>query len=492
VVVLPPAAQPPAAAVFFSVKKRSLSKTVFFSAFAGSIVAQILPFLAIGVLVVVSVLVAGIFGSDAFTTTERLISAPELAPRNWAPAVRERLNGVLWDVARDTLDRRPGADSAKYPTLSKEIASVANKARAGSTGAAKKFIPDYAVFDWDNTSVFLDVEEATFAHMLETVAFKMTPPQLDAALRTGVNTAAEFKPEFRNAAGKTLNAGVLIADIVRDYAALRAAGSGSGEPRFQSDPRLRAVHRAFRAKFRFLYEALDGSFGAKVSYPWLTYIFVGMTPDEVRATAAAAVRWQLAQPIETVVWETPAECAGDAGVVRVSWKNGLRLVPEMQDLYFLLGRSGIETWVCTASLADVVRGVACDPAFGYSIPAERVVGMELQTGGGGRFLPLQPDGFVDTQGVGKTAAIKRLIAPKYGEREPLLVAGDSDGDASMLSSFPFTRVSLIIDRGKPADSPIGELAAIARKELGSSHADGFIARYLLQPRDESTGLFKKK
>jgi len=383
----------------------------------------------------------------------------QLNPRNWSPLAREWLDKLLFDCSQ--------------------------------THASA-----YAVFDWDNTSVFLDVEEATFVYMLENLSFKMTPAELAVALATGVPLDAPFKPAFCNATGKVLNARVLIGDIVRDYEWLRAqinaASPAAGTPR----------HAAFRAKFRFLYDALDLSFGSRVSYPWITYIFAGMTPAEVRATAAAAVRWQLAQRVETVVWTVPAECGGDAGVVSIPWSNGLRLVPEMQDLYHLLAKNRIEPWVCTASLADVVRGVACDPAFGYDLSAERVVGMELQLDANGRFLAKQPDGFVDTQAAGKTDVIKKRIAPKYLNRGPVLVAGDSNGDANMLRDFADTRISLIIDRGKPVRSAIGKLAAQARAEAaaaidaagaaGTAPAAGVNLRYLLQPRDERTGLFSKE
>src|SRR5689334_23804875 len=46
--------------------------------------------------------------------------------------------------------------------------------------------PPYAVFDWDNTSVFLDIEEAALIHQLENLVFGATPAQLELALRKNI------------------------------------------------------------------------------------------------------------------------------------------------------------------------------------------------------------------------------------------------------------------------------------------------------------------
>ena len=44
----------------------------------------------------------------------------------------------------------------------------------------------YAVFDWDNTTVINDIGEATFTYQIENLDFKMTPEELDKAIRTNI------------------------------------------------------------------------------------------------------------------------------------------------------------------------------------------------------------------------------------------------------------------------------------------------------------------
>jgi hypothetical protein len=68
---------------------------------------------------------------------------------------------------------------------------------------------------------------------------------------------------------------------------------------------------------------------------------------------------------------------------------------------------------------------------------------------------------------GKVACIDRFIAPLYGGKQPVLVAGDSNGDVAMLTSYPEMKIGLIMDCGRS-----GEIAELARRHDG---------RYFAQP-----------
>ena len=372
-----------------------------------------------------------------------------LSAPNWAPANRVRLERLL---------QRHGRGSRSYdPTR-----------------------PPYAVFDWDNTSVFLDVEEATIVFQLQQLRFGATPAELERAVKAGVPDTP-FAPEFRNAAGEPLDIDKVASDVCSSYSWLYAHYSGLG-----GDLSLEAVqktpqYRDFITKYRFLYDALDGTFGAPVSYPWITYFFTGLTPAEVQNLSRDAVRWQLRQPIERVTWTSPSDLPGRSGVVSVSWKNGLRLLPEMQELQRTLREEGFDVWICTASLSDVIRGVAGEPEFGYRHAPDRVIGMELLQDERGRFQPQPRPGWELTFGAGKSAAIRRRLLPLYQGRGPLLVAGDSEGDQDMLEDFLDTELSLIVDRQPRPASPLARMIQSGRENPGG--------RYAVQRRDERQGSF---
>lgn len=324
--------------------------------------------------------------------------------------------------------------------------------------------PPYAVFDWDNTSVFLDVEEATLVYQLDNLAFGATPAQLQQALRTDLPD----DPEAR----------ALLEDVIDSYAwlYLRLHAGGSLE-----EVRGAPHHENFRAKMLKLYQLLEDKHGHKLAYVWMTYRFAGMTAKEVRATTHQAVEWQLGQPIETVEWKSPDSLLGKAGLVSVSWRSGLRLLPEMQSLYRNLRDAGFDVWVVTASFVEGIREISSAPVFGYLNSPGKTIGVELEQDGQGRYLPRLKAGTELTYAEGKTRTIQRLLVSRY-EYGPALVAGDSIGDANMLVDFPDTRIGLIVDAKHPADSPIGQLVTRARAMRGQPGA-----RFLVQDREESSG-----
>lgn len=79
----------------------------------------------------------------------------------------------------------------------------------------------------------------------------------------------------------------------------------------------------------------------------------------------------------------------------------------------------------------------------------------------------------------KVDCIKAYMAPAYGNKGPVLIAGDSNGDVPMLTAFPDMRHGLIIDVGRSETSAIGQLATLARME-------GNTGLYILQPSFEAT------
>ncbi len=338
----------------------------------------------------------------------------------------------------------------------------------------------YAVFDWDNTMVFLDIEEATFIYQLENLRYGATPEQMNAALRMQV-PLTDFSKAYNNAAGQSLNIDLVAGDAADSYAWLYANYKGLKGSMPIEEIKKDPHYMNFIAKTRYLYDAIGDTFDVSVSYPWVLYQFAGMNEKQVRQLVNETIEWQLKQPVEKVKWTSPASLPGAAGVVSVSWKNGLRLVPEMQDLFRAFREAGIDIWICTASFVDVVKEISSNPKYGYFGLEDRVVGMELERDAAGMIQVEFRQGYDQTQGKGKTKAIERFIVSKYGYG-PIFVAGDSEGDMNMMQDFPDTKLVLIINRLKGKD--IATLSKQAFESYGKPDP-----RVLLQGRNDNTGLF---
>ena len=328
--------------------------------------------------------------------------------------------------------------------------------------------------------VFLDVQEATLIYQLQNLRFKMDPRELEQALRTDVPTTP-FIPARPGPDGQPLSLDPVVRDILDSYTWLydhSAALRGDQPLEFIKN---QLPYTDFITKVRFLYAAIGDTFDVSLSYPWLIYLLAGHTESEVRALTREAVDWQLQEPVEKRTWTSPASLPGQAGVLSVSWKNGLRLIPEMQDLTRALQAAGIEVWVCTASFVDVIQEIASNPAYGYHIPAARVLGMELERDERGAIKPLFRSGYDQTYGPGKSRTINRFLVSRHGHG-PIMVAGDSKGDLDMMQDFPHTELALIINR-----SPSGGLAALCRRAI--SEYDTPQPKVLLQGRDDIRGHF---
>jgi len=372
-----------------------------------------------------------------------------LATGNWDPFNRHEIDALIARLGRGG----PGYDAAK---------------------------PPYVVFDWDNTSVFLDIEEASLIYQLENLLFGATPAQLEVALRKNI-PRTDFLKGNDNAAGQPVNIDRIVPDIVASYTWLYRNFSGLKGSQPLAAVRQNPHYQAFVTKVRYLYEAIGDTFDHNTAYPWVTYLFVGMTEAQVRQLTADTVAWQLKQPVEKVKWTSPASLPGQAGVVSVSWKNGLRLVPEMQDLYAAFREAGFDIWVCSASFVDVIKEISSNPAFGFGNPAERVLAMELERDAAGVIQPEYRRGYDQTQGPGKTLNIQRFLVRRYGYG-PSFIAGDSEGDQNMMADFADTQQVLIVNRLRDPKTDIGKFSAMAVQNYGKPGT-----RYLLQGRDDNTG-----
>lgn len=340
----------------------------------------------------------------------------------------------------------------------------------------------YVVFDFDNTSVFLDIEEAALIYQLEQLQFKVTPQQLDKIIRTDISDKS-FSADYNNKAGQAVNINSVAPDIVASYTWLYHNYSGLKGQKSLAEVQISPHYQNFTTKMRYLYAAIGDTFDHSVSYPWVTYLFAGFTEQEVRTLTRDAFRWQQTQKIGPVTWTSSASLPGKAGVVSVKWENGLRPHAEMQTLYRTLVDNGFDVYVCSASFTDVIKEMASNPEMGFNISDQNVYAMQLERDAAGRIVPKFREGYYQTQGKGKTQTIQKFLVSKYGYG-PIFIAGDSEGDQNMMQDFADTKKVVIVNRLRKPSTDIGKFSKEAVATYGKADA-----KYLLQGRDAHTGKF---
>lgn len=342
--------------------------------------------------------------------------------------------------------------------------------------------PPYAVFDFDNTSLFLDIEEATLIYQLDNLVFKVDPEKLNKIIRQDI-PSQDFNPEFNNQLGQAVNIDKVATDIQHSYQWLYENYAGFKGKQSLAQVKQNPHYQNFRTKMRYLYEAIGASFDQKLAYAWITYLFAGFNENEVKTLARQSYFWQLQNPVEDKTWQSPEQLAGLAGVVSVKWHNGLRAYAEMQNLYQTLQRNGIDVYICSASFIDVVKEIGSNLQIGFNVPESHVFAFELNRDQQNKIMPQLKSNYTQPFGPGKTQVINTFLVSKYGYG-PIFVAGDSRGDVNMMQDFKDTKKVLIINRLSKSDQDIMQLSKRAIQQYGSKQS-----KYLLQGRDANTGLF---
>jgi hypothetical protein len=283
--------------------------------------------------------------------------------------------------------------------------------------------PPVAVYDWDNTSMRGDVGDLALLEMLDRDLVRR-PADFHAWGQLTSGALALLESACPGEAGAMLSTS--SDGPCRSAIAQLAYGDAleDGSPAF--DPSRTASYRA--------------------SYGMMTRIFAGMTEAEATAVGHATVDRGTSAPVGTRTRVGTQEIDGF-----------LRLQEPMHALADELRGAGFEVWIVSASFEPVVRVAAALAGFA----PDHVIGTRLVLGDDGRYLAEHPFertlGPILTFDEGKRFWIRHQIfgapvehameAPTEAADRPVLAAGDSDTDRSMLVDA--SALAILFDRGAP-------------------------------------------
>jgi len=337
----------------------------------------------------------------------------------------------------------------------------------------------YVVFDWDQTSAHFDVEEAVMLYQMFNLRYKMTKDQFKGLLKDDIHGVKQLPQEFRNILLCDINQ-----DLSNDYAFLYDNYSGFKGRMTLEEIKITSQYKDFIAKLLFLFEGYSANpeIGEDYALLWVLYLFAGHTVDEVKALAGEAISYELGNQLSLQTLQSPANFKTKAGLVSCSHRTGLRVFPEIQNLFSTFKKHGIDVFIVSASYKPVVEVFSGKGTYGYNLDPDNVIAMELAIAGDGKIISEYKAGWIKTFRQGKVDAINKVIKKGLGKNwDPLFSAGDSDGDYEMSTSFPGMKLTLIWNRVKSGD--IGKLCQLAVDEQHS-----LAPRYILQGRNENNGV----
>ena len=326
---------------------------------------------------------------------------------------------------------------------------------------------NYVVFDWDYTSIYQDTQENLFRYQIDNLKFDMTPKEFAKAIRKDI-PLDNFAKGYENAKGEKINITKIGNDLDKRYAFLYE-NYIKNKKMCLDEIKKTEEFKDFRGKLAFLYEAIGGTFSHDIAYPWVLYLFNGMTKEEVQKLSKEANDYGIGDKLGKYTIESSDKLLGEAGKIVYEYKSGLRTQPEIANLFHEFQKNGIEVYIVSASLEDIVKVFASDKSYGYNLKPENVYGMRLEMNKD-KYLSQYKKGYPQTQTKGKVETINKFLKPKHGGKDPILVAGDSGGDENMLTEYKGTKVLLLMKRK-------GKLDDVAKDK-----------RALIQRRNEQTGL----
>lgn len=320
-------------------------------------------------------------------------SAAVLPPEGWDPEVYEALEKVLTDRSN----------------------------RGG-----------YAVFDCDNTSIRHDVTHTLMLYLVENLLFA------DAADHCFMDGLPD--PD-RELTGYGITAREMGETLRDEFRSLRRM-LDDGMP-------LEEIHRQrlyldYRARFLAFYKAVGEVYDYGSLCLWEPGLLARADSAEAVDIARNSIRYWLSQGGEwEEIWVSPdGRFTGKA-------EKGLIVPQHVKNLYAALAKQQIRPYIVSASMEWLVELLACDPQTGFGIDPSQVYGIRLSPGAVS-YTDDDPQPFKE----GKVWCIREKIAPQHGGREPVLAAGDSEGDVAMLTAWPSLKMGLIMDcvRGGEIDS----------------------------------------
>ena len=318
----------------------------------------------------------------------------------------------------------------------------------------------YAVFDWDNTSIQGDTQLNLFIYQIENLVYKLNPLKFNEVIRKNIPTT-DFEERYKNLDGEILNATKLANDIYKDYIFLYE-NYISNKKFSLKEIRNTEEFKDFRAKMHYFHNVLPDNFSAELACLWEFYLLSGMTKDEVKSLAKESNDVKLGEAIGDVIVESSRVLTGEAGIVRGIYDNGLRIRPEMANLYHELKRNSIDVYIISASMQELIEVFATDKSYGYNLEIENIYAMRLKSTTDNILVDEYNYEYPFTQRKGKSEIIEKFIKPKYNRKGPILVGGDAVGDENMLTEFRDTEVLLIMKREGKLDNLVNDKRALVQ------------------------------
>src|SRR5699024_1113445 len=108
--------------------------------------------------------------------------------------------------------------------------------------------------------------------------------------------------------------------------------------------------------------------GPEVAYPWLQKLFSGFKVNDLKSLVEKSNDRNLGDRLTNISIDSSHQLLWESGIVETNFVSGLRVVPEIATIMHAFRKNGIEVYVVSASMEEVVEVFATNPKYGYHLP----------------------------------------------------------------------------------------------------------------------------
>ncbi|KAF1788009.1 HAD-like domain [Phytophthora cactorum] len=360
--------------------------------------------------------------------------------------------------------------AAEAPDYNNEVVGnlLANVSAVRGDGEA------YAVFDWDNTCIYYQVDNLNF---------RFTPENFESIFSLGYNASSSdicLVNGTNSVLGQDVNGtdvtlATALAETAKDYKVLYDAYVA---PTYNLSSNVQASnvsldeiketteYQNFRARWGSFY---CSQIIAMTVFP---HLLVGMTEGEIKTL----IRSSAEEPTYT--------STGDLAV-EGSYTKGLRFFNGQESTMRALRAAGVDVYIISASPQLYAAEAGNLFGLGNMVPNDNVFGVRFKTDDAGRFTGDLVDNYPITWGPGKAEIVTSILEPIHQGAPPIYASGDSDGDCEMMDTVRDGVVDTN-NRLKGNSSCINGFYVKACEYFGTTEPSTNNA-YLLQGQDQVIG-----
>ncbi len=273
----------------------------------------------------------------------------------------------------------------------------------------------YAVFDFDNTCISNDIEELIYMHQAENFCYYSSVEEFDSVLRIS-DQLVIAPPEIYHLTK------IVEDDISKLYRKLFNKGTKTKESRDYS----------FFHGMLSLLEIANAYCNRHFTYQWILKFLWGFSEVEISNLANSVYKENLLLTKHLVVEQN--EFLMSIGLNPTLYR-GVQVNQNIFRLMEFLTSRDIDIYIVSASSYEVILGVVKATEFNESIDKNKIIAQHIQKDIIDEIPPIDE---------GKEKIIRKELFPRYGNRNPILAAGDSMGDYWMLKMLGRNGIRVVV------------------------------------------------